>query len=73
MKCICGFQMVEVGRGQLVSYWCGGCKRNRFTCPCGGEVANTPTSDYLEFKCKDCGCETALYPHSKQVVLFPTR
>lgn len=71
MKCICGFNMVEVGRGALISLYCGGCKRNRFTCLCGGELASTAHSNFLDFKCKECGSETNLYPRkSNQVSLF---
>jgi len=71
MKCICGHDMVEAGRGVLISLYCGWCKRNRFTCLCGGELASTPHTDYLDFKCRACGEETNLYPReTKQVPLF---
>lgn len=70
MKCICGLNMAEIGRGAyLVSYWCGGCKRNHFTCLCGGSVAATAQSGYMELRCFSCGQETNLYGNNAQVKL----
>ena len=61
MNCICGFQPVEVGRAQVVTFWCGCCKRVLFYCPCGGEMKQRSHTNPLEMECGKCFKQTTYY------------